>query len=138
MKEKINACQTLVVLAPHLGVFSTRRPRGVPNPRAMRGNGAQFGSLFHAACQIHVPCVEMVPKSRHALRVPTRRPRGVPNPRAMRGNDAQISACTSCTHAAIPKGTHAARPVIRPTRVLSPIPVPNPSSTRVFPPTTRR
>ena len=31
----------LVVLARRMGTLSTRRPRGAPNPRAMRGNGPQ-------------------------------------------------------------------------------------------------
>ena len=49
---------TLVVLEGHSTAFPTRRPRGAPNPRAMRG--------FESRCT-------------------TRRPRGAPNPRAMRG-----------------------------------------------------
>ena len=47
-----------VVLARWCGTFSTRRPRGAPNPRAMRGKDAQI----------------LTPS-------PPGRPRGVPIPR---------------------------------------------------------
>ena len=52
--------------------MSTRRPRGAPIPRAMRGNGSQIPALcprgVHAARQFHAA-------------ISTRRPRGAPIPR---------------------------------------------------------
>ena len=56
-----NQAATLVVLALHPGYISTRRPRGAPFPRAMRGNVAQISAY-----------------GMHFVD-PTRRPRGAPN-----------------------------------------------------------
>ena len=61
-----------VVLDSHFRGISTRRPRGAPNPRAMRGKGAQILTLYPRGRPRGAP----IPRAN-----PTRRPRGAPNPR---------------------------------------------------------
>ena len=100
-------CEVKVVLAGLLVLFSTRRPRGAPFPRAMRvffhaastrrafstRHACFFPRGVHAALLFHAPCVF----SMSFFPFPT-----------------PLNAWTA-------RVVHAARPITSPTRVLSPI-----------------
>ena len=79
-----------VVLARRMGTLSTRRPRGAPNPRAMRGNGPQNpdpkptrGSTrrTNSTHQAHAPISPLISSLSqlvHQLVLELAYPRGIP------------------------------------------------------------
>ena len=100
------------------GTFSTRRPRGAPIPRAISTRRPR-GAPIPRAISTQRPRGAPYPRA-----ISTRRPRGAPFPRAMRGNLGLRHALRGPPlrgpHAAIPKGTHAARPINSPRACIVP------------------